>query len=313
MDGDGIQDILTGSFSGAPQWIVRTKEGYGEPTRVEDKNGDPVVISTFWDTEADDWAEIESTGTTGLCTSVAAVDWDHDGDMDLLLGGYREGGLFLRLNEGSATETKFASTNKRIEVGGEPISFAGGMGAPRVADWDGDGLFDIVIGTIHGEVVLFRNAGEKGKPEFAEMTTLVEALPGASGSKQIKRVPAKDGAPIAPGSSYHIEVVDYDDDGDLDLLVGGRAEWLTGPLKEPTEEELELAKKLKEESRASYRKFADLKKAAEGESEEEMEKFVASDEAKELLSKYRSLLAESFAVTSDPIERADFVWLYRRN
>ena len=83
MDGDGIQDILTGSFSGAPQWIVRTKEGYGEPTRVEDKNGDPVVISTFWDTEADDWAEIESTGTTGLCTSVAAVDWDHDGDMDL--------------------------------------------------------------------------------------------------------------------------------------------------------------------------------------------------------------------------------------
>ena len=312
MNGDGLQDILIGSFSGMPQWIENTKDGYGESTDVLDGNGVPVMISEFWDTGAEDWNESDQTGTAGHCSSVAAVDWDHDGDMDLLLGGYRDGGLFLRLNEGSATETKFAATNQVIKVGDKPIGFEGGMGAPRVADWDGDGLFDIVIGTIRGQVVLLRNAGTKGNPVFPSMTTLVEALPGDSGSKQIKRVAAKDGGPIGPGSSYHIELVDYDGDGDLDLLVGGRSEWLTGPLKVPTAEEIETAEKLKAESSASYSKFAELKRAAEAEGPEALEKFEASDESRELLSKYRTLRTEAIAITSDPIERGDFVWLYRR-
>ena len=313
MNGDGVQDILIGSFSGVPQWIENTKDGYVESTAVLDMNDVPVMISEFWDFEEEEWTESDKTGTTGHCSSVAAVDWDDDGDMDLLLGGYKKGRLFLRLNEGSATETKFAATNQVVNVGDKPVGFEGGMGAPRVADWDGDGLFDILIGTIRGEVVLLRNAGEKGKPSFPKMTTLVEALPGESGSKQIKRVPtAKDGAPVGPGSSYHIEVVDYDGDGDLDLLVGGRSEWLTGPLKEPTKEELENAKRLKEESSAAYSKFAELKRAAEAEGEEELAKYKASEESRELLNKYRSKRKEAIAITSDPQERGDFVWLFRR-
>lgn len=313
INGDGLQDILIGSFSGVPQWIIRTKDGYGESTAVLDMNDVPVMISEFWDFETEEWSESDKTNTAGHCSSVAAVDWDDDGDMDLLLGGYRNGGLFLRLNEGSETETKFASTNQIVKVGDKPIRFEGGMGAPRVADWDGDGLFDILIGTIRGEVALLPNAGTKGKPLFSKMTTLVEALPGKSGSKQIKRVPtAKDGSPVGPGSSYHIEVVDYDNDGDLDLLIGGRSEWLTGPLKVPTEEDLETVKKLKEGSAAAYSKFAELKKAAKAAGEVELEKFEASEESRALLAKYRSLRSEAIAISSDPIERGDFVWLFRR-
>ena len=310
MNGDGLKDILIGSFSGVPQWIVRTKEGYGESTAVLDKNENAVMLSEYWDFEAEEWTESDRCGTSGHCSTVAAVDWDHDGDMDLLLGGYRAGGLFLRLNEGSATETKFATTNQVVKVGGKPVGFPGGMGAPRIADWDGDGLFDIVIGTIRGEVVLLRNAGSKGKPEFPEMTTLVAALPGKSGSKQIKRVLAKDGSPVAPGSSFHIELVDYDGDGDLDLLVGGRSEWLTGPEKEPTEEDLALSKKLKKDADAAWVKFKEFKNSAEG--EEELEKLEGTEEYRALLAKYRTLSAESRAVLADPIERADFLWLFRR-
>ena len=125
-------------------------------------------------------------------------------------------------------------------------------------------------------------------------------------------MPAKDGLPVGPGSSFHIELVDYDADGDLDLLVGGRSEWLTGPLKVPTEEELELAEKLMNESDAAYKKFAKLKKAAKAAGEEELEKFEASEESKALLAKYRKLRTESIDVTRDPIERGDFVWLFRR-
>ena len=312
MNGDGLEDILIGSFSGKPQWIVNTKDGYGEPTDVLDKNDDVVRIQKFWDNEKEDWNDSNSSVTTKLCSSVAAVDWDHDGDMDLLLGGYHDGGLFLRLNEGNAKETKFATTNQIVKVSDKPVAFEGGMGAPRITDWDGDGLFDIVIGTIRGEVVLLRNAGSKGEPAFPEMTTLVEALPGDSGSKQIKRVAVKDGLPVGPGSSFHIELVDYDADGDLDLLVGGRSEWLIGPVKEPTEEELERAEKLMKESKAAYSKFAKLKKAAKAAGEKELEKFEASEEPKALLKKYRDLRKESIDVTRDPIERGDFVWLFRR-
>lgn len=310
MNGDGQQDILIGSFSGVPQWIRRTKDGYGESTAVLDRNEVPVMISEFWDFEEEEWSESDKTGTTGHCSTVAAVDWDHDGDIDLLLGGYRKGGLFLRLNEGSVTETKFAATNQVIKVGDKPVEFEGGMGAPRVADWDGDGLFDILIGTIRGEVVLLRNAGTKGKPAFPKMTTLVEALPGASGSKQIKRVPAKDKLPVGPGSSYHIEVVDYDGDGDLDLLVGGRSEWLTGPEKTPTKEELKRAADLKAESAAAYSAYSKMTKTASD--EKELKKLRESEEASELLKKYRTKRTEAIAITSDPIERGDFIWLFRR-
>ena len=83
-------------------------------------------------------------------------------------------------------------------------------------------------------------------------------------------------------------------------------------MKVPTEEVLEVSKKLKEESSAAYSKYVELKEAAEAAGEEELKKYEASDELRTLLAKYRSLRTEAIAVTADPIERGDFVWLFRR-
>ena len=310
MNADGRNDILIGSYSGRPQLIMQTKDGYGTPTDVVDKNGDFVLLSNYWNDETGDWSTAEHTGTEGHCTSVASVDWDNDGDMDLLLGCYRNGGLYLRLNDGSASEMKFAATNQPVKVGDEAVAFEGGIGAPRIADWDNDGLFDIVIGTILGEVVLLRNAGSQGAPSFPEMTTLVELLPGDAGAKQIKRVPFEDGAPVAPGSSFHIEVVDYDLDGDLDLLVGGRSQWLTAPEKEPTAEDLERQKQLTEESRVAYGKFKEFRNTAPD--KEALKELKSTEKYRTLLKNYHTLRQAAYAITADPVDSGDFVWLFRR-
>ncbi len=311
MNGDGRKDILISSFSGVPQWVENTESGWGESTDVLDKNGDAVVIADFWNHDTDEWDETDRAGTKGHCTSVAAVDWDGDGDMDLLLGDYDKAGrLHVRLNEGSAKETQFATKNFPIKVGKELVSIKGGVGAPRVVDWNGDGLFDILVGAIRGGVYLLQNTGTKGSPKFDELATLIEPLPGDSGAKQVKRVQMKDGQPIGPGSSFHIEPVDYDGDGDLDLLVGGRSEWLTAPIKKPTKESKEQVAQLTKQMEAAWDTFRDYKATAK--TKEAEKELAATKKYRELLGEYHRIRRERYALTKDPTKLGDLIWLFRR-
>ena len=311
MNGDGRKDILISSFSGVPQWVENTESGWGESADVLDQNGDAVVIGDFWNHDTDEWDETDRSGTKGHCTSVAAVDWDGDGDMDLLLGDYDKAGrLHVRLNEGSAKETRFAIKNFPIKVGQELVSIEGGVGAPRVADWNGDGLFDILVGAIRGGVYLLQNTGAKGSPKFDELATLIEPLPGDSGAKKVKRVQMKDGQPIGPGSSFHIEPVDYDGDGDLDLLVGARSEWLTAAIKKPTKESKQQVAKLKEQMDAAWDTFRDYKATAE--TKEEEKELAKTRKYRELLAEYHRIRRERYALTKDPTKLGDLIWLFRR-
>jgi len=76
-----------------------------------------------------------------------------------------------------------------------------------VADWDGDGLFDLIVGCARGGVVWFRNHGRPGRPDFP-FSRLVKTA---------------DGMPLDVGWSAAPHVVDWDGDGVSDLVVG--AEW----------------------------------------------------------------------------------------
>ncbi len=44
---------------------------------------------------------------------------------------------------------------------------------PVIADWDGDGLWDIITGSSDGGVYCYRNIGKRGEPEFVPPWTLV--------------------------------------------------------------------------------------------------------------------------------------------
>ena len=118
--------MLAANYSGVLEWVELTEAGYGEPQNVVDKNGDKVSLSRFWG-EDETWSEINpKRALTGHCTSAAAVDWDNDGDNDLILGSHSNGKLFLRSNEGNRQKTAFAATNGAILMGETPAVIDGG-------------------------------------------------------------------------------------------------------------------------------------------------------------------------------------------
>ena len=117
----------------------------------------------------------------GALATPFGVDWDGDGDMDIVSGntaGYLE---FFENLSGPKVERPKWSAPRRLEVNGKPFRImAGANGSVQgpaeskwgyttlsVADWDGDGLPDIVFNSILGEVMWLRNIGTRAKPKLA--------------------------------------------------------------------------------------------------------------------------------------------------
>ena len=118
INADGHNDILVGSFEGVPQLIKGGKNGYGKPEQIIDAKKETVLIEAFWNYKTEKWDKTDRANSKGHCTSVYAVDWDNDGDLDLLLGDYYGGRLYLRMNVGTAKQPSFAPTNQPVTAGG---------------------------------------------------------------------------------------------------------------------------------------------------------------------------------------------------
>ncbi|MFT5291591.1 MAG: hypothetical protein ACI8QS_003313 [Planctomycetota bacterium] len=223
MNDDGFKDILVGSFSGAPQWLEGSEYGYLAPKAVVDKDGEEILIKAFWNIPEKKWDDSERSGTDGHCTSSSAIDWDGDGDFDLLLGDYYGGRMYLRINEGSAKEPAFATTNTPVQAGGQPLVVDGKLAAPCVVDWDEDGILDLLISTGDGGLYFFRNTGSTTDTRFAEKRMLIAPKKSPFAGGEVTTGPL----PLAPDTSFHVQPCDYDGDGDLDLLIGGRSAWMS--------------------------------------------------------------------------------------
>lgn len=56
----------------------------------------------------------------------------------------------------------------RVTAGGQPIDVEVGHAAPLVVDFDGDGVFDLLVGQFgNGQLRIFRNRGNEKAPEFS--------------------------------------------------------------------------------------------------------------------------------------------------
>jgi hypothetical protein len=112
----------------------------------------------------------------GALVTPVGVDWDSDGDQDLVCGN-TAGYLVFVENLSGGENPKWArpvdleaeGETVRIQAGPNgsiqgPCEAKWGYTVPAVADWNHDGLLDIVINSIWGEILWYENIGEEGKP-----------------------------------------------------------------------------------------------------------------------------------------------------
>lgn len=212
LDDDGRMDLITGSNSGFIYWFRRGDDNQFQAAELlKGRDGQPLK--------------------TGLVSTAFAVDWDEDGDLDLLVGT-AEGKMFIVPNGGAAHRDGFAAP-KLLRIGGKPMVAKERDIAPVAADWDNDGLVDVVAGTEVGSVLWFRNVGVSGRPNLSAPVTLVP--PSKLGWKGDKHRKQGDW-----GMRTKVCVVDYNADGRLDLLVGDRCGDYQGiPRKDAGESEEE--------------------------------------------------------------------------
>ncbi|MBN2182653.1 MAG: VCBS repeat-containing protein [Sedimentisphaerales bacterium] len=128
---------------------------------------------------------------------------DKDGNIINIGGGIQEKSNQILITGNAKFEQTEEGTfvyyrGRKIENTPEkPIGITGSASAVSVADWDGDGDFDLIVGTIRGKVYLIPNEGTAESFAFGK-------------EQQIASVSSRAGPYAA----------DWEGDGDLDLLVG---------------------------------------------------------------------------------------------
>ena len=320
FNADGQIDIVTGTYDGSPHVAFGSADGFQPPKRILDSDGERVLLTQFWNYDAEKWDDTDRTIEDNKdgelhCISAVAFDWDDDGDFDLLMGDKNQGRLFRQMNEGTNAAPAFTGTNIPVFTADQPFELDGGMTAPYLVDWDADGRTDVVCGSFGdsygqgagGGIYWYRNIGKIGDPQFSKPIALIE--------------PSEKNASTAtrPDSGLYVDVVDYNGDGSLDLVVGGYSHW--SPERKPlTDEQRQQVKDLEAQlqdltkalSEQQTKVRLETKDLSPEERNAKLKEIYATDDYRRQMDEYAKI-AKQLAELNPQDQREAFVWLYLRD
>jgi len=163
FNGDGLIDLVVGDEDGRVAFI--------ENTGIV-KNGMPVFHQPRY------FRQRADTVKFGALATPVVYDWDGDGREDILCGNSAGKIGFIRNLGGNPPRW---AEPVLLESDGEPIQIVAGENGSiqgpaetkwgytniGVGDWDGDGLPDLLVNSINGKILWFKNIGSRSHPRLA--------------------------------------------------------------------------------------------------------------------------------------------------
>ena len=175
FDGDGDLDLLCGEFLDGFTYFQnvgsRSEPSYAAGQKLLKRDQQPLTM---------DLQMITPT----------AVDWDKDGDIDLITGD-EDGRVALLENTGELQKgMPLFEAPYYFQQQADSLKF-GALATPFAYDWDGDGDQDILCGNTAGYIGLFENLGQTntGSPRWSAPKRL-KVIPNSSSEPQTFRVMA---------------------------------------------------------------------------------------------------------------------------
>ena len=212
LDQDGYVDIVSGQyFPGLVSWWRGSKDGFLPRQFIEQEGyagegngdngpGDDPASHSYWN-----------------YTSVDFADFDGDGLLDMFVGG--SGGLRVALNTGTKEKPRFGNRNYLYHVDGTRLGIASTDEKVRQyifktymtpVDWDGDGVLDILL------TYEYTREGHNA----VEFLRGVRTDKGLRFEKAVPLFTEAEGRKALPGCQPMITMVDYNNDGVKDIVLG---------------------------------------------------------------------------------------------